>query len=725
MIRIYRYNEPYVFRDFESYLFNTLTPVFDFNSDKLTIHGIEYRISSINALGGFNLLIPDLPQYNISLLKDLSTTAIINHNSNFSLNIKPNERGCYITIKVIKHTENDIIVTLPNNSHGVDVVNNQITLSGLQGETFYLYGIYENSEYDWITVVRSQGLKSANKLQDHEHTKIEFKQETIPTFVFGALSGTTRSIKDFTIHIEGSGTWISEVVNPVPVAYDRLEVYQDGEQIRDSELIWYTKNNRIQADIQAFKTVFGKQYSLRFYKAGNVVFPATFYNSQTYYENSKPYPACSFTTDYTGADNIEVMGLNTAPVYFFRGAVGSIIELNQGQAKATAENFEIDSDVVIKKNLRIDGNIIQNGENYETHAEDFYTSKDFITLRDSALAGLLDNELAGFRFLKYNGNDNLILAVKNDGVARVGDETGQLQALATREDNPINGGVAVWNELTKRFETQSIDFSTFALTNHTHSQYSLTSHTHSQYAPSSHTHSYLSKLSSDTIRGKIYPESTSYRNAGMYGVYDSYKVGHVWSIGTAYQIDPGGANLGNLYGMAYFHSNSGNIYGGGHQIGFVQNGVVYTSIGSNIWTRGSIYLNEGTSRRATLYYDASGNYVMLHNNAQDSGLRIYDSDGRAVFGGKCYATDFQQSSDKTLKKNIQPLTKGVDKLRAVSFEWRDKNNPGLNYGFIAQEVAKHYPELVTVSEKNKLAIKQNSIIALLVKEVQELKAKIK
>ncbi len=89
-----------------------------------------------------------------------------------------------------------------------------------------------------------------------------------------------------------------------------------------------------------------------------------------------------------------------------------------------------------------------------------------------------------------------------------------------------------------------------------------------------------------------------------------------------------------------------------------------------------------------------------------------------------YASDFSQSSDKRLKKNIKPIEhKGIEKLKPVSFEWK-QSGKGVFYGFIAQDVQKHYPELVIKDEDGFLSIKQNSIIALLVKEVQNLKKEI-
>lgn len=85
--------------------------------------------------------------------------------------------------------------------------------------------------------------------------------------------------------------------------------------------------------------------------------------------------------------------------------------------------------------------------------------------------------------------------------------------------------------------------------------------------------------------GKIYPYSTSTRRAGMYGVYDSAKIGHIWSMGTSYQIPDDGANFGNLYGFAYKHTNNatGGTMATGHQAVWCENGTPRVAMGTNFW----------------------------------------------------------------------------------------------------------------------------------------------
>jgi len=49
MIRLFEYNTPTNYKDFENYVFTSLgTEYFDIPNDKVTIRGIVYRISTIN-----------------------------------------------------------------------------------------------------------------------------------------------------------------------------------------------------------------------------------------------------------------------------------------------------------------------------------------------------------------------------------------------------------------------------------------------------------------------------------------------------------------------------------------------------------------------------------------------------------------------------------------------------------------------------------------------------
>lgn len=98
-----------------------------------------------------------------------------------------------------------------------------------------------------------------------------------------------------------------------------------------------------------------------------------------------------------------------------------------------------------------DCDIIQNGGNYETHAEQVFTTNDYIVMRDGAVSGLSIGQFSGFQVKKYNGSDDGRLVIDNAGVARVGD-IGDEQPLATRDEasNMTSGALVKWDNVNQK-----------------------------------------------------------------------------------------------------------------------------------------------------------------------------------------------------------------------------------------------------------------------------------
>ena len=95
----------------------------------------------------------------------------------------------------------------------------------------------------------------------------------------------------------------------------------------------------------------------------------------------------------------------------------------------------------------------------------------------------------------------------------------------------------------------------------------------------------------------IYTRSTGNRTAGMYGDYDSYKIGHIWSMGLSYKIAADGSNFGSLYGFAYKHTNNGTggTMAGGHQAVWCENGTPRVALGTNLWVANNATINGTTT----------------------------------------------------------------------------------------------------------------------------------
>ena len=88
------------------------------------------------------------------------------------------------------------------------------------------------------------------------------------------------------------------------------------------------------------------------------------------------------------------------------------------------------------------------------------------------------------------------------------------------------------------------------------------------------------------------------------------------------------------------------------------------------------------------------------------------------------------SSDERLKRDIRPfddsMLERALKLRPVYFHWREEllasqaePKPGEAYGFIAQEVQKIYPEMVTTDQRGYLAVDYAKLQYVLLGALQE------
>ena len=137
--------------------------------------------------------------------------------------------------------------------------------------------------------------------------------------------------------------------------------------------------------------------------------------------------------------------------------------------------------------------------------------------------------------------------------------------------------------------------------------------------------------------------------------------------------------------------------------------------------------------RTTNNFSASGVFSFTNNTASTS-----TSTGAVIVTGgvgigeklyvssDAYANSFNTTSDKRLKSNIEDIKDyNIDNVRPVSFYWNDKSkSDAKQYGVIAQELDQQYPDLVDKSSEY-LSVNYQGLIPLLVKEVQDLKKKVK
>ena len=108
--------------------------------------------------------------------------------------------------------------------------------------------------------------------------------------------------------------------------------------------------------------------------------------------------------------------------------------------------------------------------------------------------------------------------------------------------------------------------------------------------------------------------------------------------------------------------------------------------------------------------------------------------GPLIVSGSVTAKSFIYDSDITLKENIQVIPNALDKVMAlegVSFEWIADESDDSNLGFIAQDVERVLPEVVSTGSDGLKAVEYGNIVAVLVeaikeqqKEIDELKLKL-
>lgn len=118
----------------------------------------------------------------------------------------------------------------------------------------------------------------------------------------------------------------------------------------------------------------------------------------------------------------------------------------------TEGGFEIDGP------LTVNGDIIQNGQAYETHAEQVFSQNDLIVTRDGAVSALPAGVVSGIQIKKYDGVNDARLAVDNAGVARVGD-VGDEQPLMTRAEvaDMVGGAFLKWDAVHSKAVSGTLD----------------------------------------------------------------------------------------------------------------------------------------------------------------------------------------------------------------------------------------------------------------------------
>ncbi|HJW30745.1 MAG TPA: tail fiber domain-containing protein, partial [Saprospiraceae bacterium] len=109
-----------------------------------------------------------------------------------------------------------------------------------------------------------------------------------------------------------------------------------------------------------------------------------------------------------------------------------------------------------------------------------------------------------------------------------------------------------------------------------------------------------------------------------------------------------------------------------------------------------------------------------------SNINVANMDGLGNF--LIYGSLFELS-DSTQKKNITPIQhalSGIEKINAVTYNWKDAKSRGerSQIGFLAQEVEQAFPQLVRTDEKGEKSVSYTHMVPVLLQAIKEQQAEI-
>lgn len=120
----------------------------------------------------------------------------------------------------------------------------------------------------------------------------------------------------------------------------------------------------------------------------------------------------------------------------------------------------------------------------------------------------------------------------------------------------------------------------------------------------------------------------------------------------------------------------------------------------------------------------SGNMVFWTNNNGTVNFKgNLFSNGDFVVSGNTDTVKVNQTSDRSLKKNIRPLKESLQKvlrLEGVSYFLKEEQHSGKRLGFIAQDVERVFPELVKTNDSGLKSVSYLGLIAPIIESIKDL-----
>jgi len=199
----------------------------------------------------------------------------------------------------------------------------------------------------------------------------------------------------------------------------------------------------------------------------------------------------------------------------------------------------------------------------------------------------------------------------------------------------------------------------------------------------------------------------------------------IGTISPSFTLDvSGNARISGNVGLGINSNNDYRLDVSGN-MRFQNNNVTWANNASG--TAQQFLTPRGNDNVTYLNYGSAG--FNIRNNGSTSRMFITDGGNVGIgtttpghpldVNGTCRATTFVSGSDYRLKTNIKPLLRSIDDLKPLEYDLGEKHD----MGFIAHEVQEVFPFLVhgTKDGTEMQSLNYTGFIALLVKEVQELK----
>ena len=162
----------------------------------------------------------------------------------------------------------------------------------------------------------------------------------------------------------------------------------------------------------------------------------------------------------------------------------------------------------------------------------------------------------------------------------------------------------------------------------------------------------------------------------------------------------------------------------GNGTGAIQNATASDIVGqigaTAVQVASSITVTDDTSTNATRYIVfVDGTSGTVTENVSSTGLTFNPSTGLLT------STDYNSTSDISLKENISPINnplETISQLSGIKFSW--KNSKETSFGLSAQDVEKILPEIVRTRADGLKGINYLNIIAFLVEAIKDLKKEV-